>query len=168
VGRRATNRLSSLVIAVGLPIVFVVMLVDRAWVGAAIVAGAGLLLGLLYLSTWKIMRDVDKLVGDSPDDAGEPTEVMLAVDAFDDAIHDAFDVPFTDQVRLDRGKVDRLVERLRLALPPGSSTLSELFSELDELIRNSRTIPLTGQIRLDRDEVYGILDRMRASFAEER
>ena len=48
----------------------------------------------------------------NPDDPGEPgelrepTEAMLAVDAFDEAILDAFDVPFTSQVRLDRGKAE--------------------------------------------------------------
>jgi hypothetical protein len=141
---------------------------DGAWLFVAILALIGLAWGLFYLWTWKVMRDVEKLSGDIPDEPGEPTEAMLAVDAFDEAIHDAYGVPFTDQVRLDRGKAERLLERLRTDLPRGSSTLSALCSELDELLRNAKPIPLTNEIRLDREAVYDILDRMRASFAETR
>jgi hypothetical protein len=169
VSRDTSSRLTALSYAVGVPVVLVLGLVfairDGAWLFAAILGLTGLGWGLFYLWTWKVMRDVENLSGDIPDEPGEPTEVMLAVDAFEDAIRDAYDVPLTDQVRLDRRKADRLLEQLRTALPRGSSTLSTLFSELDELVRNAKTIPLTEQIRLDRDDVYDILDRMRASFA---
>ncbi len=146
---------------------FVLAVVKGAWLAAVIF---GLLsLGVLLVIVWTrdLTRRLDKLIREFPDvPEREPTEAMLAVDAFDEAIHDAHDVPLTDQVRLDRAKAERLLERLRTALPRGSSTLSSLFYELDELIRNAKPIPLTEQIRLDRGEVYDILDRMRASFAE--
>jgi hypothetical protein len=72
------------------------------------------------------------------------------------------------QIRIDRGKAERLLERLRTDLPRGSTALNSPLYELDELVRNGKTIPLTNEIRLDRDDVYDIIDRMRASFVEER
>ena len=139
---------------------------DGAWLLAAIVGLVGLGFGLFWLWTSKVMRDVEKLIDDIPDEPREPSEAMVAVDAFDDAIRDAYDIPFTDQVRLSRQKVDVLLGRLRTALPRGPSKSSALLNELDELIQEAKPIPLTDQVRVDRGEVYDILDRMRASFAE--
>jgi hypothetical protein len=172
VRRNLPSRLGDIYVPVVLVLGFVFALVGvlrgGAWLLAAFVGIVGLGLGLFWLQTSKVMRRMDKLISDPPDGPqGEPTEAMLAVDLFDEAIHDAHDVPLTNQVRLDRSEAERLLERLRMALPRGSSTLGALFDELDELIRNAKPIPLTEQIRLDRDEVYDILDRMRASFANE-
>lgn len=91
---------------------------------------------------------------------------MRAIDAIDDALRDVFDVPFTNEARLNRGTVNHLLERLRAALPQGPPRLAELFAELEEVVRAAKPYLFTQQIRFDRSEVNDILDRMRASFAE--
>ena len=158
-----------IVIAVGLPIVFAICVADGEWISAGIVALTGLALGLFYLWTAKVMRDVAEFLEELPDaPAGPPSEAMLAVDAFDEAISDARGVPLTDQIRLGRGRVDGLLDRLRRAPPPLPSEWGSLLYELDALIQRAKPIPLTDEIRLDREKVYDIVDRMRAAFAEVR
>ncbi len=125
---------------------FVLAVVEGAWLAAVIFGLISLGEVLVIFWTRNMTRGLDKLIGELPDvPEREPTEAMLAVDAFDEAIHDAYGVPLTDQVRLDRAKAERLLERLRTALPRGPSTLSALFYELDELIRGpSRSRSPTG------------------------
>lgn len=151
--------------------VFVLAVVKSAWLAAVIFGlislGEVLLIVWTRNMTWRLDKLIRELqLRDVPE--REPTEAMLAVDAFDEAIHHAHGVPLTHEIRLDRGRAERLLERLRMALPRGHPTLNTLFYELDEVIRNAKPIPLTEQIRLDRSEVYDIIDRMRASFADER
>jgi hypothetical protein len=151
-------------------VLFVLAVAEGAWPAAVIFGLLSLGEVLVIFWTRNTTRRLDKLIDDfeSSDVAQpEPTEAMLAVDALEDAIHSASEVPFSGQVRLDRGRAERLLERLRADLPRGSSKLSTLSYELDELIRRAKPVPLTDQIRLDRDEVYDIVDGMRASLGEE-
>jgi hypothetical protein len=163
------DRFLSILYGVGVPVVCVVALVaavkDGAWLFAAIVGLFVLAYGAFWLWSSNMMRKLDRIIND-PDEGPEPTEAMLAVDAFDEAIHDARGVPLTDQVRLRRERVDGLLDRLRSAPPPVPSEWGSLLYELDALIQRAKPVPLTDEIRLDRDEVYDILDRMRAAFAE--
>jgi hypothetical protein len=164
--RRARySNATSIVTVVGLVGLFVLFVAERLWLDVGIVAVVGLALGLFFLWTSKVVRAVDELLEQIPDaPVGEPSDAMLAVDAFDDAIREAPGVPFTDQVRLDRQQVGALLDRLRTTLRFGSSELTDL----EELIRRAKPIPLSDEIRLDREKVYDVLDRMRASFAENR
>ena len=90
----------------------------------------------------------------------EPSEAMAELDQFDELIRKAYGIPFTDQVRLDRGEVYVLLDRLRTAVnhPP-----VDVAGLLDELVQRAKPIPLTNQIRIDREEIYDLLDRIRTT-----
>lgn len=166
--RARALRQKLIVLAVGLPILLGILIWDGLWIDVAIVVVVGLFVFLPLLGTRKVVKDIEARYPELADDVGEQSEAMLAVDAFDDAIHGAYEIPFTDQVRLSRREVERLLERLRAALSRRSAESLALFAELDGLVRNAKSFLFGEQIRLDREEVYDILDRMRASFAEER
>ncbi len=157
-----SGTLMKIVLAVGIPIAFVICVVDRAWFAAGIIALAGVVLGLFYAWTSKLVRGAQELSDELPAaPAGPPSEAALAIGAWYDAIGDARGIPLTDQVRLDRRKVNVLLDRLRAVQPAGAF-------ELDQLIQQAKPIPLTDEIRLERDDVYDVLDRMSASVAGAR
>jgi hypothetical protein len=87
------------------------------------------------------------------------------LDELDEAVHRAAAVPLTDQVRLNRGKIEALLGRLRTALNSGPSELVGVLDRLDELVRGAKAIPLTNEIRIDRLEIYNLLDYLRAGCA---
>jgi hypothetical protein len=157
-----------LVIAIGLPVVFVIVLADGLWFDAGIVAVTGLALGLFYVWTAKMTRDVDEFPEELPNaPAGPPSEAALAIEAFNEAVIDARGVPLTDQVRLDRREVAVLLDRLRTALRSGPSESRWLLDQLEELFQRAKPIPLTDDVRLEREAVHDILDRLSASLAGE-
>jgi hypothetical protein len=86
-----------------------------------------------------------------------------ALDQFDELIRKAYGIPFTDQVRLDRGEVYVLLDRLRTAVNHPPVDVAGLLDELDELVQRAKPIPLTNQIRIDREEIYDLLDRIRTT-----
>jgi hypothetical protein len=92
-------------------------------------------------------------------------ETVSVLDELDEAIQRAAAVPLTDQVRLNRGKVEALLGRLRTALNNGPSELVGELDRLDELVRGAKAIPLTKEIRIDRSEIYNLLDYLRAGCA---
>ena len=47
-------------------------------------------------------------------------ELLVAIDTFDDLIHNAAPVPLTDQVRAKRGELDAAAGRLRDAIARGN------------------------------------------------
>jgi hypothetical protein len=165
--RWTTGSLTGIVYAVVFVVLFVAFAAEGLWIDVAIIVVVGLALGLFFLWTPKVVRHAEELPTELPESpVRPPSEVELAIDALDEAVHDARRVPLTDQVRLDRGKAGVLLDRLRIALPSRPSELISIVDELDELIRRAKPIPLTDEIRLDREGVYDILDRMRASLVK--
>jgi hypothetical protein len=58
-------------------------------------------------------------------ESGEPLKTRLAellplIDELDDELHNARPVPLTDQVRVDRGKLARILKRMRAAFSQGT------------------------------------------------
>ena len=97
--------------------------------------------------------------------AWEPSETIALLDELDELVLRAGSVPLTDQVRLDRGRIDPLLERLRAAVSSGPPELARVLEELAELVRGAKPIPLTSEARVEREEIYDRLDRMRAACA---
>lgn len=95
----------------------------------------------------------------------ERAETIALLDDLDELIRRAGGVPLTDQVRLDRGKIDSLLERLRTAVRGGPLELSHVIDELDALVQGAKSVPMTNEIRVGREEIYDRLDRLRAGCA---
>ena len=60
-------------------------------------------------------------VGTEVESGSEPGgELLVAIDSFDDLIHNAMPVPLTDQVRLRRDELDAAAQTLRDAIARGN------------------------------------------------
>jgi hypothetical protein len=159
------STLAWIAVAVGFTVGSVVSLVEGQWISAVILALLALGVAWLLLSTRNALRRFDAMVKELPDPpAGPPSEAALAIESFYDAILDARGVPLTDQVRLDRQRVDGLLDQLGTGLRSAPAETRYLLDQLEGLIQRAKPIPLTDEIRLERDEVYDILDRMSASL----
>ena len=101
----------------------------------------------------------------TPRVAWEPAETIVLLDRLDELVGKASSVPLTDQVRLNRGKVDLLLDELRTAVNDGPAELVGPLDELDALVRGAKSVTLTDEIRAARDDVYDRLDRLRAACA---
>jgi len=95
-----------------------------------------------------------------------PSDAAAVLAEFDKFIRDANGVPFTDQVRLDRRKIDVLLDRLRTALTDAPAEMMEKLDQLDELVQRAHAIPLTNEIRIERPEIYDLLDQLRMMRAD--
>jgi hypothetical protein len=103
-------------------------------------------------------------------------EILIAIDALDDLIHNAKLVPLTDQVRLDPKALRAATERLRPAalaelgpLPQRIGPVGDVFHAIDELeaiARDAKPIPLTGQVRVPKTQLYDRLDELHAALPE--
>ena len=100
--------------------------------------------------------------------AWEPAETIVLLDRLDELVRKAGSVPLTDQVRLNRGNVDLLLDELRTAANDGPGELAGPLDELDALVHAAKSVPLTDEIRVERDDVYDRLDRLRAACATPR
>jgi hypothetical protein len=89
--------------------------------------------------------------------------VLAELDKF---IRDANGVPLTDQVRLDRKKIDVFLDRLRTALIDAPAEMVAKLDQLDELVHRAPAIPLTNEIRIERLEIYDLLDQLRIMRAD--
>jgi hypothetical protein len=98
--------------------------------------------------------------------AWEPAETIGALDELDELIRRAAGVPFTDQIRLDPGRIDPVLARLGAAVSGGPLELSYELDQLAELVREATPIPLTHEVRVEREAMYDRLDRMRAACAK--
>lgn len=95
----------------------------------------------------------------------EPSEAMATLDQLDELVRKAHSVPLSDQVRVDRQKVEASLDRLRAAL--SRSEAASRLDELDTLIHRARPVPLIDHLRVARAEIYDVLDWMRATIADE-
>ena len=93
----------------------------------------------------------------------EPSEAAVVLAEFNEFVRKASAVPSTDQVRLDRGEVYVLLDRLRTAVNRPPVEVAGLLDELDEPVQRAKPIPLTNQIRIDREEIYDLLDPIRTT-----
>lgn len=107
----------------------------------------------------------EAFAGEDREDGVQYPEALAVLDEFDEFIRYARTVPLRDQVRLNPGRVDALLDRLRTALNRGPFELVGLLDELDELVRRAKPIRLTNEIRINRSEIYDLLDRLRADCA---
>ena len=98
------------------------------------------------------------------------SDVLWAIDAVDELLHQARPVPLTDQVRVDKKTLSAKVERIGEALPLGVGRSSEadefnaLLDRLRALLDASRAIPLTAWHRIDREAAYDLIDQLRATI----
>ena len=100
--------------------------------------------------------------------AWEPAETIVLLDRLDELVRKAGGVPLTDQVRLNRGNVELLLDELRTAANDGPGALAGPLDELDALVHAAKSVPLTDEIRVERNDVYDRLDRLRAACATPR
>jgi catechol 2,3-dioxygenase-like lactoylglutathione lyase family enzyme len=92
-------------------------------------------------------------------------DILVAIDALDDALHRALPVPMTDQVRLRPERLRELVDDVRSTWPP--SAPGALLDELQALVDGARPVPfLSSQVRVDREDVYDLVDRIRAELPQ--
>ena len=89
------------------------------------------------------------------------SDPAITLDHLDDLVHNAKPMPMTDQVRVDPDEVGRIVDRLRVELPPALDPLAE---RLEAVVREARSVPLTGQVRIDKDAFYEALDAIREAL----
>ncbi len=89
-------------------------------------------------------------------------DLLVALDALDDALHKAKPVPLTDQVRIDRGRLAEHIDALKAQWPPAAP--SALLEQLEAIAAGARELPLTTQVRVDREDIYDVLDGIRAEL----
>lgn len=150
----------------------VIWLASGQWLWGPALLAVGVVTTYLALRP-PIPRDVRELLRQAEEEAAaedleasrQYPEAVLVLDEFDEVIRHAGTVPLTDQVRLNLGKIDVLLDRLRAALNHGPSELTGVLDELDEIVRAAKSIPLTNEIRVERSEIYDLLDRLRAGCA---
>lgn len=99
-------------------------------------------------------------------------DLLSAVDSLDDLIDQAKPVPLTDEARVDPGELARIVEEIRVAVPPElaratTSRVPALVHRLDALIRDAKPVPMTKTVRVDRETIYAICDQLRTSLPED-
>jgi hypothetical protein len=105
--------------------------------------------------------------------AGDPRvgELLTAVDALDDQGYGTPGVPFSDDVRVDRGQLDEAIARVRasavLAIPsaPGSPPL-RLVERLEAAARGAPTLPFGLGARVHEAVVLDLLDDMRSAVGD--
>ncbi|HET8950416.1 MAG TPA: hypothetical protein VFN44_07890 [Solirubrobacteraceae bacterium] len=106
-----------------------------------------------------------RLTGDASEHSPrESGELLLAIDAFDDALHRARPVPLTNQVRLENADLDAHLERLRAALR-ASATDRSATAALDVIaatVAEARPVPLTDQVRVAKPPIQRRLGELRA------
>jgi hypothetical protein len=107
--------------------------------------------------------------------AGDPRlgELLTAVDALDDLVYGSPRVPFSADVRVDRGELDEAIARVRAgavrAIPYGlGSPLLRLVERLEAAARSAPTLPLGLGVRVHEAPVLDLLDDMRTAVVEER
>ena len=99
-------------------------------------------------------------------------DVLIAIDALDDLIHNAKMVPLSDAIRIDRDdlleQVERMREGLRAELDEAYRTGSmRLLEQLEQMARDAPPVRILGGVRMDKERVYDVLDGMRATIPEE-
>jgi hypothetical protein len=101
---------------------------------------------------------------------GPAGELLRAIDAADDLIHNARPVPLTDQVRIKRSDVDDAVTRVRNAAAAENLEFDVEFgpalNRFTRIPSEAAAIPLTDQIRYDREQIYDALDELRARIPQ--
>ncbi len=96
-------------------------------------------------------------------------ELLLAVDALEDVVYRARQVPLTDSVRVGRDVLDAAVARVQAAaaaevgLVPGPE-LRAAIEELETVRKSARAIPLTSTVAVPKRRVHDALDRIRLSL----
>lgn len=99
-------------------------------------------------------------------------DLLQAIDAVEELIHNAPPVPLTDYVRVNQRHLSTMVTRIDECLPwnPGSSSdtqeLHRVLGRLRSVVDAAKPVPLTRWHRVDRNEVYDQLDQLRAHFRE--
>ncbi len=90
-------------------------------------------------------------------------DCLVAIDQLDDLVHNAKAVPMTDQVRIDRDRLQRALDDLLSTLPPDIERHPDVdaHTRLAQLVREAQPVPLTGELRLDKDVLYDLLDQLR-------
>ena len=102
--------------------------------------------------------------------AGDPRvgELLTAVDALDDLVYGSPGMPFSDDVRVDRGELDEAIARVRasavLAMPSalGSPPL-RLVERLEAAARGAPALPFGLGVRVHEAAVLDLLGDMRTA-----
>lgn len=94
-------------------------------------------------------------------------DVLVAIDAVDDLLHNARVVPLSDEVRVDPEELGGLIQRMRSSLREqlADPEPSRSWAQVDRLqaeLRAARKMPMSNHVRVDRERMYDILDWLRA------
>src|SRR3712207_6035890 len=97
---------------------------------------------------------------------------LVAVDAFDDLIHNASLVPLSLSLRVKRDDLDaavtELVEAVQAAhLERGATTSVWLAGQIRELAAQAPPVRFVGGARIEAEPFYELLDRLRESLRSE-
>jgi hypothetical protein len=106
------------------------------------------------------------LGGTPPPPPKETGELLVAIDALDDAVHRARYLPLTEQVRFEPDELRELVARVRAAAH--GERITPALDELDALIARARPVPLTDQVRIPKEDLYAQLDELRTLITPPR
>jgi hypothetical protein len=89
-------------------------------------------------------------------------ELLDAIQALDDRIHEAREIRYTDSVRMDPALLQAALGVIRLhaeaLLGPASH---EALQELEAFFAGAKKVPLTGEVRFNKEHAYERLDRLR-------
>jgi len=86
--------------------------------------------------------------------------------SFEEQLRAAKPIPLTNQVRLDKNRMQTTVNEMRTAFSrAGLTNALPLVNRLDEQVQGAKPVPLTDEVRLEKDKASGILDQLRASVA---
>jgi hypothetical protein len=96
--------------------------------------------------------------GTPPPPPKETGELLVAIDALDDAVHRARSVPLTEQVRFKPDDLRELVARVRATVD--GERLTPALDELDAIIARARPVPLTDHVRIPKKELRAQLDEL--------
>lgn len=127
-------------------------------------------------ATWR--RPADDEASVSPAEATAGGELIRsafdAIDAIDDLVFEAPQVPLTDQVRLDPAAFQQLVEALRIGASAIVSDeqrrtlrpVTEHIERLQSILDDAPSMPLGSKVRVRREQVFAVLSGLVEELPE--
>ena len=97
-------------------------------------------------------------------------DVLIAIDALDDMVHQSALVPLTGEAMLDPAEAIAAVRRIREALltehPGATEAFAGELEQLERRVSEAKPVPLSSLVRVRREDVFDALDRLRTELPE--
>jgi hypothetical protein len=89
--------------------------------------------------------------------------IPIALDELEELIHRARRVPLTDQVRINRDKLSRQIDRIRAGIDREGEPTAAL-RRLEDAVARAPAVPLTPDVRAERKELLALVEALRAAL----